>query len=283
MKISTNSRRWGRILIYFAYFGILFSLFGIATTWYFRVGIEKAVNRVMDSLDQILINTNDGLIFIDSTLDVASGNLEIISETLDTLIITFDKISGSLDASADLIGGDLRETILDTQVAVTSASQSAGLVDNTLRFISAIPLLGADYRPDVPLGISLAQISESLTDVPESFLGIEHFIRETEGSMGNLQSDITALSKDIQNFDGTLKKSQALLAEYELIFSDLQEQFLEIRKNTSTFLLVASIIITGGFFLLGIAQVNVYYQGKTLRDGEKVSLTLSELTQKQNE
>ena len=283
MKVNKNSRGWGGILIYFAYLGILFSLFGIATTWYYRIGIEKAVNGVIDSLDQILINTNDGLLFIDSTLDVASGNLEIISSTLDNLIITLDNISDSLDASADLIGGDLRETILDTQVAVNSASQSAGLVDNTLRFIAAIPLLGADYRPDVPLSTSLAQVSESLTDVPEAFLEIEQFIRETEGGMDNFQSYINALSKDIQNFDDTLIKSQALLTEYERIFSDLREQFSEIRKHTSTFLLVASIIITGVFFLLGIAQINVYYQGKTLRDGEKVSLTLSELTQKQNE
>lgn len=226
-----NSRGWGRILICFAYFGILFSLFGIATTWYYRIGIEKAVNGVIDSLDQILINTNDGLLFIDSTLDVASGNLEIISSTLDNLIITLDNISDSLDASADLIGGDLRETILDTQVAVNSASQSAGLVDNTLRFIAAIPLLGADYRPDVPLSTSLAQVSESLTDVPEAFLEIEQFIRETEGGMDNFQSYINALSKDTQNFDDTLIKSQALLTEYERIFSDLRSNFQKF-ENT---------------------------------------------------
>ena len=199
-------------------------------------------------------------------------NLEIISSTLDNLIITLDNISDSLDASADLIGGDLkRNNPRYPGVAVNSASQSAGLVDNTLRFIAAIPLLGADYRPDVPLSTSLAQVSESLTDVPEAFLEIEQFIRETEGGMDNFQSYINALSKDIQNFDDTLIKSQALLTEYERIFSDLREQFSEIRKHTSTFLLVASIIITGVFFLLGIAQINVYYQWKTLRDGEKVS------------
>jgi len=277
MKNKSEKRGLGNFLMLIAGLGIIFSMLGIAITWYYRPKIQQTVFGVFDSIDQILINTNDGLVIIDNTLVVAAGNLEIIMGTFDNLNTTLDTISISLESSAELIGGDLRETMLDTQTALSSAAESAGLIDNTLRFIASIPLLGADYRPEVPLSTSLQNVSESLNDVPESFLEIEGYIRETEGGIDNLQADITELSGDILNFENALIESQIVLTEYQLIFEDLRTQLVEIREQTANFLLITSILITGGFFYLGIAQINIYNRGKTLRDGELVTLSLSEL------
>lgn len=277
MKTKSNNRGLGRLLMFIALIGILFSVFGIATTWYYRPRIHATVFGIIDSFDQVLSNTNDGLIVIDSTLDVAAGNLEIMIGTLANLNVTIDNISVSLSSSADLIGGDLRETIIDTQTSLSSAAQSAVLVDNTLRFIASIPLLGADYRPEIPLSTSLEQVSLSMDDIPEAFLGIEQYIRETESSMDDLQTDVNQLSKDIQDFEYALIDSQVILTEYGFIFEDMRTQLLTIREQTARFLWAVSILITGGFFLLGVAQINIYHQGKTLRDGESVTLNVSEL------
>jgi methyl-accepting chemotaxis protein len=277
MKNKPNNRGLGKLLIFIATIGIIFSIFGITTTWYYRPRIRDTVFGIIDSFDQILANTSDGLTIIDSTLDASTGNLQIIISTLDNLKGTFDNISVSLGSSADLIGGDLRETIIDTQIALNSAAQSAGLIDNTLRFIASIPLLGADYRPEVPLSTSLEQVSESMNDIPEAFLEIEQYIRETEGSMDDLQTDVSELSGDIQEFEKALIDAQIVFSEYGLIFEDMREQLLIIKAQTATFLWVTSILVTGGFFLLGVAQVNIYHQGKTMRDGERVTLNLSEL------
>lgn len=277
MKNKSNKRGLGNLLILIALIGILFSIFGIATTWYYRPRVLGTVFGIIDSIDQILVNTNDGLVIIESTLEASATNLEIIISTLDNLKETLDNISVSLGSSADLIGGDLHETIIDTQTALNSAAQSAGLVDNTLRFIAAIPLLGADYRPEVPLSTSLGQVSESLNDIPEAFLEIEQNIRDTEGSMDDLQTDVSDLSNDIQDFEVSLLGAQVVFSEYGLIFEDLREQLSTIKEQTATFLWVTSILITGGFFLLAIGQLNVYHQGKTLKYGEQVSLNLSEL------
>lgn len=277
MKNKSEKRGLGNFLMLIAGLGIIFSMLGIAITWYYRPKIQQTVFGVFDSIDQILINTNDGLVIIDNTLVVAADNLQIIMGTFDNLNTTLDTISISLESSAELIGGDLRETLLDTQTALSSAAESAGLIDNTLRFIASIPLLGADYRPEVPLSTSLQNVSESLNDVPESFLEIEGYIRETEGGIDNLQADITELSGDILNLEVALLESQIVLTEYQSIFEDLRTQLVEIREQTANFLLITSILITGGFFYLGIAQINIYNRGKTLRDGELVTLSLSEL------
>ena len=279
MKISLNNRKLGQILISIALIGMIFSFFGIITTWYYKPKIEETMLGVLDSLEQVLNNTRSGLIVINDTMTVATGNIEMITDSLENSTNTLDNIAVSLTSSADLIGGDLRETIIDTQIALTSAAQSAGIIDNTLRLIAAIPILGADYRPEVPLSTSLANVSESLMNVPEKFLEINQFIKETEGGLGDLQTDISVFSAEIQSFEDSLTETQTLVAEYDLIFETMQEQFLGMRKQIPTFLLLVSIFITGGFFFLGFSQIIIYDQGKTLRDGERVLLSLSELNQ----
>lgn len=279
MNKKPSGRGLGTLLILIAFLGVIFSIFGMAVTWYYRPRIQEAVFTVIDSMDQIIENTNDGLLILDSTLEGAADNLHVISSTLENLNTTIDNISISLESSADLIGGDLRLTIIDTQTALSSAAMSAGLVDNTLRFIAAIPLLGADYRPEVPLSTSLEQVSESLNDVPGSFLEIEQYIRETQDGMVTLQTDVTELAEDIQDYEHDLFVAREILTDYELIFIDIREQLSDLREHTSNFLLIASFLLTGGFLLLGIAQINTLKLGKDYREGESVTVTLAELQQ----
>jgi hypothetical protein len=281
MKVKPEKRGLGALLIFIAWFGIIFSIFGMAVTWYYRPRIQATVFGLIDSLDDIFTNTNDGLIIIDGTLESASDNLSTISGTLENLNTTMDNISVSLESSADLIGGDLRTTIIDTQIALSSAADSAQLIDNTLRFIASIPLLGADYQPEVPLSISLAQVSESLDGVPTSFLEIEQFIRDTEGSITVLSTDVTNLANEIGSYESDLSGAQNILTEYTLIFDDLRNQLADLRHNTSTFLLIASILISGAFFLLAVAQLNILRIGKNYRHGETVTVSLADLRQEE--
>ena len=276
MKQKPGKNGLGSLLTLIAIIGIFFSLFGIATTWYMKPRIQNLVYMLIDSIDEIMINTDTGLLVLDSALKGAADNLDIISATLENLTSTVDSISVSLGASADLIGGDLRLTIIDTQTALSSAASSAVLIDNTLRIIAALPLM-PDYRPDVPLSISLEQVSESLETVPESFLNIEQYIRETEEGMQLLKTDATQLATDIRTYENDLFDARSILTEYDLIIDDLREQLSYFRSYTATFLLLASILSTGGFFLLGIAQITTLQQAADYRKGETVTVNLSEI------
>jgi methyl-accepting chemotaxis protein len=276
MKNKSSRKGLGSILALIAIIGVIFSILGIATIWYIKPRIQNSILMLVDSIDQILINTDDGLLVLDNALQVAVDNLDLISATLDNLNTTIDSISVSLGSSADLIGGDLRLTIIDTQTALSSAASSAVLIDNTLRIIAALPLM-PDYRPDVPLSISLEQVSESMDDVPQSFLDIAQYIRETDEGMLLLKSDVTLLANDIRAYENDLLDARSILNEYNLIIADLREQLSNFRSFTATFLLVVSILATGGFFLLGIAQITTLQQASDYRKGETVTVNLSEI------
>lgn len=277
MKNRPGMHRFGKLLVFVSIVGIIFSLFGIATTWYFKPRIQNSISAMINSIDQVLINTDDALIVLDSALESAVGNLDILWMTTANLDTTIENISESLGSSADLIGGDLRLTIIDTQTALSSAAASAGLIDNTLRFLAAIPLLGADYRPDVPLSISLGQVSESLDEIPDSFLDIELNIRETADGMIVFQSDIIELAEDLQDYENNLNDARTIISEYGLIIEDFREQLNHIEKHTANLLLIASILITGIFFLLGIAQITTLQQGIEYQKGKSVSVNLADL------
>ena len=276
MKQKPTRQGLGSILTLIAIIGIIFSILGIAVTWYIKPRIQTAVYMLVDSVDQILINTDAGLLVLDDALKGAADNLDLISTTLDNLNSTVDSISVSLGSSADLIGGDLRLTIIDTQTALSSAASSAVLIDNTLRIIAALPLM-PDYRPDVPLSTSLEQVSGSMDNVPESFLDIEQYIRETEEGMLLLKTDVTQLASDIRTYENDLFDAREILTEYDLIIDDLREQLSSFRSNTATFLLIVSVLSTGGFFLLGIAQITTLQQASDYRKGETVTVNLSEI------
>jgi methyl-accepting chemotaxis protein len=276
MKQKSGRQGLGSILSLIATIGVIFSILGIAATWYIKPRIQNAIYMLVDSIDQILINTDAGLLVLDNALNGGADNLDLISATLDNLNTTIDSISVSLGSSADLIGGDLRLTIIDTQTALSSAASSAVLIDNTLRIIAALPLM-PDYRPDVPLSISLEQVSESLDDVPESFLNIEQYIRETDEGMQLLKTDITQLASDIRTYENDLLDAQSILNEYDLIIDDLREQLFNFRSFTATFLLIVSILATGGFFLLGIAQITTLQLASDYRKSETVTVNLSEI------
>ena len=282
MRNKISSRLLGIILIWIGIFGIIFSISGISITWYLKPIIQDSLLGIMDTLDLIFINTGDALLVLDSTLESSIENLDIIYTTLDNLDTTFDNISVSLESSADLIGGDLRLTIIDTQVALSSAAVSAGIVDNTLRFLAAIPLIGADYRPEVPLSTSLENVSESLTDIPDAFTDFEQYISETAESMTLLQTDLSNLAGNINNYENDLEDARTVISEYVLIIIDLREKLSGFQNDIPNIMFLISFLITGGFFLLGVAQITTLRQGIAYRNGDVIEGKLPDDQQEEN-
>ncbi len=273
MKYKHETRKTSALLSLIAIIGILFSIIGIGLTWYITPKVQGSVTLLIDILDQTLTNTNDALIVVKNALESTNENLNVIGNTLETLPDTIENISNSLQSSADLIGGELKDTIIDTQTALSSAASSAGLIDNTLKFIAAIPLLGADYRPEVPLSVSLKSVAESLDGIPESFVEIQTFINDSGESLVQLKSDATDLSNSVREFDSVIKDAQKVVMEYNQIVENLQEQLTNLRSFSSNFLLIVGILASFGFFLLGISQFSIFklqnIEKSTLKETEQ--------------
>jgi peptidoglycan hydrolase CwlO-like protein len=261
MKNSQTTRNIGFWFTILACLGLLLSVAGISATWIIRPRVNDSILRIIDSLEETLLISRDGLQVMNSTIEDTAENLTIIETTLENLDSTIDSITISLESSAALIGDELSMTIIDTQIALSSAATSAKLVDDTLSIIAMIPFIGANYQPDVPLSTSLTQVSMSLSGIPEALETIETDLLDTSKGISALNLDLSELSGNMSDFEKDLEDAQRVLMEYDTIFNEILDQTNTIQNNLPKTLILLSLFITGILFSLGIIQALFLLQG----------------------
>jgi len=277
MKKPTRIRIFGIALIIFSALGILFSIAGIASIWIIRPRINHALLVLLDSFDETLVTTGNGLDVLDNAVLDSITNLGIIENSLNDLGETLDVVSSSLESSATLIGDDLRLTIIETQTALNSASTSAILIDNTLKAVASIPLIGKDYQPDVPLHTSLQQVAGNLEDVPESLESIEQSLDDTVSGLDSLKQDLSTLSENIGSIEKDLEDAQLVIDDYYDIIEKVSLKSDNLRNKFSGCLILSLLILSGILFWLALAQLNVLIQGIDYWQGEQHIVNLADI------
>jgi methyl-accepting chemotaxis protein len=273
MKNSQSTRTIGFWFTILACLGLLVSVAGITATWLIRPRLSESILRIIDSLEETLLISRDGLQIMNGTIEDAVENLTIIETTLENLESTIDNITGSLESSAALIGDELPMTMIDTQIALSSAATSAKLIDDTLSIIAMVPFIGANYQPDVPLSTSLTQVSVSLSEIPDALKTIETDLMDTSEGISAMNQDLSELSGNMSNFEKDLEDAQRVLMDYDTLFTEILDQTNTIHKNLPKSLFLLSLFITGILFSISIIQTLFLLQGLFYLKGDPVSIT----------
>jgi methyl-accepting chemotaxis protein len=268
----------GKVMMILAVAGMVFSLAGITGTWILRPRIKDNLSTTLEIFHSSLLTTSDTVEVLSSVIDNAKDDLGLIQSSLDSLGASIKGISTSLDTSSDLIGDDLRLTVIETQVALSSAATSAEIIDNTLAFLASIPLLGADYQPEVPLHISLTQVAASLDEVPDSLESLENNLDTTSSDLQTFSDDLALLSKNLGVFNEDLSDTNSILEDYDSIISDALTRLESLQSHLVAYTIFTSLILSGVLLWLGIAQVNVYLRGYDYVHHEEKTISLSDLT-----
>jgi predicted PurR-regulated permease PerM len=276
MRDPQRLRKLSYVLAGFAIFGILFSLLGIASVWVLRPRVTNNLRSVVSLSHETLETTQSAITVLSGSLDQAGQDLDLIQSSMEKLSESMDSLSSSLTTSTNLIGDDLNLTLTEVQTALSSAATSAEFIDDTLAFIAAIPLIGADYQPDPPLHISLAKVAESLEDVPTTLSDLETGLDQAALSLEDFATDLSTLSEDLESTLGDLEESQVILTEYDSILSQALSKLEQIDSHLTLYSVLITMFLTGMLLWLGIAQVygfiqaqdNIHYQEKivTLAD-----------------
>lgn len=281
MKENNTSKLIGTFFIIVSIIGILFSLTGMTTIWILKPRMQKSAKDFLTTSEDFLENTNESLMVLDSALENTRENLLIIEESFNDLDTTFSSVSESLDIASTLVGDDLSQTIVNAQTALSSSASTAQIIDRTLLFIASIPLIGADYRPEVPLHISLEEVASELEDVPASLKIIEQSMNDTSEGILILNDNLSELTGNLGDFDADLADAQDVLNEYISILNGFLDRIRNLQKNLSLYIILLSLFFTGLFLLLGTSQVSVLLHGLAYREGEQRVIYLSDLRKKQ--
>jgi len=277
MKNPPTLRALGILFIILSSLGLLFSLSGIIGTWVIKPRIESGVLDLIHIFHDTLSTADEAIEILDGTIEDSITNLGLIETSFVNLGTTVESISSSVDASATLIGDDLRLTVIQTQIALSSAATSAEIIDNMLSFLASIPLLGANYQPDVPLHISLEQVAGSLDDIPDSLETIEESLTKTSAGLETFSTDLAVLAGNIDTLSEDLSGVQSVLDDYAIIVERALKRTETLESNLARNLIFLSIFISGMLLWLGVAQVNVFLQGLAYYQNEQQVVTLADL------
>jgi len=278
MKYPPSQRTLGKTLVILSVLGILFSLSGIAGLWITKPRLQAGLMEFVEILDNTLYTTSNGVKLLHDTLSQSQTDLEEVSLSLGTLRSTLESVTASLDISATLVGDDIRLTIIQTQIALSSAASGAKIIDDTLSLIDRIPFVEIDYRPQVPLHISLEQVAGSLEEIPTALESLERTLKDTSTGLSLLSEDLVELSTDIASLSDDLGDAGEVLEEYALITQTALEKIETLRSKLPWNLSLISIFFTGMLLWLGIAQVNGILQGLTFWRGEQEVVNLADLS-----
>jgi uncharacterized protein YoxC len=270
MKRSSEISFQKKVLIVISFFGIIFSAAGLASTWIIMVFSRGFLIELLGTFNQTLMTTQEGLNVLDESVALSIENMDTIETSMEDLSATLDDLSTSLFYTADLIGDDLQLTIEETQTALSSAAASAVFIDDTLAFIASIPLIGADYQPDVPLHTSLEQAAASLEGVPESLEDIEQSLNTTAEGLDSLNDDLESLTDIIINLDDELDHAASVIESYQVLVEDFSQKSAQIQEYLTLFLIAGSLIFSGIFFWLGFTQVIIFLDNRRETRGDKI-------------
>ncbi len=194
------------------------------------------------------------LLLINESLNNASETLTQVDATLQTTITTFDAVAPALNTTADIIGIDLSNVVLDTQTALVSASSSAKFIDDTLKIMASVPFIGVNYQPAMPLETSLLNVSTSLDDLPETFTEIQNDLEQTATNAELIKADMESIATAMDTFNQRLLDVNLIIADYQLQLETFQSLIHQIQSNVNTGITVLLVGFSGIFFWLALAQ-----------------------------
>jgi septation ring formation regulator EzrA len=257
-------RLFGILILLGAFSGVALSTGGIAIVWREQVNINTQVTENLDLLKQTMLTTTQGLDILESTLENASTKVEQIRLTSAHLADTMAATSPALDSLGELFGVKMTAIVTDTQDSLSAAESSATLIDDTLKVISAIPLIGARYAPEASLSTSIAQISTSLDALPVSFSEIEQNLSNTSTNLQTVQGDVEELYTSLEDIQNNLADAQAVIQDYQGIALKMQEKLDHFQQTIPARLKQLAWGITFVLAWLGVASLGLFTQGLEL-------------------
>ncbi|MCJ7696283.1 MAG: hypothetical protein MUO40_12790 [Anaerolineaceae bacterium] len=282
MKKINHSRVIGKIMYASGIFGIIIAITFSLFTWIAKVQINKFLQTTYTSFQSVIITSKDGLVLINESLQQVDSSLSTIQSIVDNLAISVNNLVPITNETAEIIGNDLNNIVKDAQTSLDSASSSSKIIDDTLKILAAIPLLGLDFQPDVPLHTSLTLLSSDLNNLPDNLSIIQSNLYQTGDSLGTLASSLFDLSTDLSEFEDDIEKSINVIANYELAADSLEQSLAKIQKYTNLWLTGISILITILMIWLLLAQISPLFQAYDILIGKNQYVSVHDILKDEN-
>lgn len=243
---------------------------GVALIW-LGVGI---VERAGATIDDGLAIADDTLAAILDTIDVADRTIATTSASLAEMRASLGSVGGSirrvdglLGETADVVAGDVAESIDSLLAALPGLIDVGDTLDRTLRSLS---LLGVPYDPDQQVGDGFREMEAALVDVPDRLRLQGELLDDMRADLVSTGGSLARVRADLGEIRVELVETTELLVRYREAASDGVEVVADIRAQVDGAVPVARWVLIGlgAFFIL--YQLVPMYLGWRLTRGDRL-------------
>jgi methyl-accepting chemotaxis protein len=252
----------GVLLILASLAGLVICIGGIYLAWQTRGTLVANVNQTLSLLETTLKATGDALVVANESLDTAGQSVDALSETIRTTGRSVTDTGPMIDALSQLTTEDLPQTIRTTQGALEAAQSSARVIDSTLRVVTAIPLLPVEpYNPQVPLSVSLGEVSQSLEPLPESLRSMQSSLTTARSNLDEIGGQFDTIATDVTEINASLTNAKDVIGQYQQVVGTLQAQLAQAKGGLPNLVNSLAWLFTIVLVWLGLTQVGLLMQG----------------------
>lgn len=249
------------LIILVAILSLAVSLFFIIQIWKYKPTATTHLVEALEATSATLDTSAQGLTVVNDTLSNASSSITTLAETTLTLADNVNKTSAMIDSFGVLFTVNLPTTITNTVNAISSAQQSAAVVDGVLLGLASVPFIGIEYDPEESLSSTLGNIAESLETLPSSIKDIGIDMETTGTSLVTLETNISSITDDVDAISKNMEDAQLVIEQY-------QEKVDQLNSTLQTSITMAPQWVTYGawgltFLIvwLMVAQLGLLLQG----------------------
>lgn len=262
--MATLRRIAGILTIILAILSIIISIILTIRLWQIQDPLEGNLLSVLSLVSETLTTTNDGLNLMQDTLDDASQNISTIQDALLAMAQSFNDTGTTLEDLSKLLDEDIPLTISNTQKSLESAEVTAAVIDDIMTALSKIPLINITYDPEIPLDVTLDEVSTSLDNIPASLILLSKDLTQTQDSLENFAVEIIELINEMDSLDENIRMTHDVIDQYLEQVNRLNSWVITALDTLPGWMVRASLFITFLMIWLLIIQIGLLLQGLSL-------------------
>lgn len=272
MKTLFN-RLTGFLLILAALIGLIFSLGGIFALQRVKPTLTSSLIDVVRLIGTTLETTGQGLEVTQQSLKSSIDSISALQTTIESTAQTLGSTQPVLSDITNLLKEDLPETIQATQQSLTTAQESAAVIDSVLLTFSKIPLIGVPYQPSVPLPQALGEVAQSLEGLPEKFIAMTENLENTGDNLAVVEADLKTVAVTVSQIQNSVSEYDTVLKNYQNSVAQVKVQLDALVESMPRLVNLLVLALTIFLAWMAIANLGLLTQGWELmhRPGRPLS------------
>jgi hypothetical protein len=241
---------------------MLVTVGGTVVIWQLKTTVTGQLAGGLDVVNNTIDATTTALLAVQTSLETAQESVIILETTATTLSKSIADTNPIVNDLADMLETQLPRTLTSTEAALTAAQDSANVIEGVLRAVTSIPFLPLPpYQPDVPLSVSLGQVSQSLDGLPELLTSMAGNLTTTNSNLKVLTVETQLLAENIKKIDTSLVTAKQAVTQYQGVVAALKAQISQVKASLPVAFDAVAWGLTAFLIWLAVTQLGLLTQG----------------------